>query len=192
MFYLHRLTVCPFIKSLRRVSPGPLHTHILQLLLMVAPVPLLAQELEVVQQNLRQTVASLESRGDFWDPRIAESMTSLGMLLQREGRHEEAIDALDRAAQVSRINHGLYSLEQAPLLALQVDSHLALERWAEADRLMRNHFYIHVRALPEDGPELIPALDNYAGWHVRAYMENRTGKVYTTTYGRGWIWQTGT
>src|SRR5690606_29541555 len=110
MFYLHRLTVCPFIKSLRRVSPGPLHTHILQLLLMVAPVPLLAEELDVVQQNLRQTVASLESRGDFWDPRIAESMTSLGMLLQREGRHEEAIDALDRAAQVSRINHGLYSL----------------------------------------------------------------------------------
>jgi len=182
MFYLYRLTVCPLSSNLRPRFRRSFACCLLLATSFQSPA-LLAQDGDLVQtvsslqfrqQSLEQTIASLESSGDFWHPMLAESMTSLGQLLQEAGRHQEALTALERAAHVNRVNHGLYSLEQVPALALQIDSHIALNEWEQADRLMRDHFYIHVRALPEGSPQLIPALEKYAGWHLRAFVENRT------------------
>jgi len=188
MCYLYRLTVCPLFTSLRRLSPGPLCTYTCLLLLLLVPTSLRAQavdlthtasSLQTPHQSLQQTIAALESSGDFWHPQIAESTASLGMLLQQEGRHQEALEALERAAQIHRVNHGIFSLEQTPLLVLQVNSLLVLDQWEKADQLMREHFYIHVRTAPPSSPELVRALDTYASWHLRAYMENRVQQPVT-------------
>lgn len=183
MFCQRGLTVCPPHSGSRsRTSVTRARLALLCLLSAGFGPTLVAQPLESVQfaaalqeqqQILRQTVESLESSGDIWHPMIAESMTNLGSLLQQAGRHEEALTALERAAHVNRVNHGLFSLQQSPALAMQIDSQMALNQWEDADRLMREHFYIHVRAMPEGGTALIPALKDYADWHLQAFVNYR-------------------
>jgi hypothetical protein len=135
-----------------------------------------AQELtgqQTEQERLEQAVATLEATGDTWHPMIAESMISLAQLLQAEDKHTDALVTLERAVHISRVNHGLFSLEQGPAIKMQVQSHLALGEWAEADSLEQYHFYIHSRSLGDGNPELIPALLSYAEWHLDAFADRR-------------------
>lgn len=125
------------------------------------------------QERLEQAVATLEASGDTWHPMIAESMISLSRLLQAEDKHTDALVMLERAVHISRVNHGLFSLEQGPAIKMQVQSHLALGEWAEADSLEQYHFYIHSRTLGDGNPELIPALLSYAEWHLDAFADRR-------------------
>lgn len=125
------------------------------------------------RQSLLQTVAALEANGDTWHPLIAESMTSLAQLMQQEENHEEALAMLERALHISRVNNGLFSLQQAPVIDMQVNSHMALGEWAEADSLRQYHFYIHSRSMQSREPELIPAIVSYAEWHIKAYEDRR-------------------
>ncbi|MDP2285771.1 MAG: hypothetical protein Q8L06_16660 [Pseudohongiella sp.] len=125
------------------------------------------------RQQLEKAVAELESRGDTWHPMIAESMISLARLMQADNNHSEALAMLERAVHISRVNHGLFSLQQAPAIKMQVASHLAMNEWQEADSLEQYHFYIHSRSLGIDNPELIPALLSYAEWHLDAFADRR-------------------
>lgn len=141
-----------------------------------------AQELigqQTEQERLEQAVATLEGSGDTWHPMIAESMISLARLLQAEDKHTDALVTLERAVHISRVNHGLFSLEQGPAVKMQVQSHLALGEWDEADSLEQYHFYIHSRSLGGGNPDLIPALLSYAEWHLDAFADRR-GELPTT------------
>ncbi|MDP1756384.1 MAG: tetratricopeptide repeat protein, partial [Pseudohongiella sp.] len=99
------------------------------------------------RQQLEKAVAELESGGDTWHPMIAESMISLARLMQADNNHSEALAMLERAVHISRVNNGLFSLQQAPAIKMQVASHLAMNEWQEADSLEQYHFYIHSRSL---------------------------------------------
>lgn len=125
------------------------------------------------QQQLERTVAELEAKGDTWHPMIAESMISLARLMQADDNHTEALAMLERAVHISRVNHGLFSLQQAPAIKMQIASHLALNEWQEADSLEQYHFYIHSRSLGVGNPALIPALLSYAEWHLEAFADRR-------------------
>jgi hypothetical protein len=107
-------------------------------------------------------------------------MTSLALLMQSDGNHEEALGMLERAVHVSRVNDGLFSLQQAPAIDMQVRSHMALGQWQEADSLRQYHFYIHSRSMQSNDPELIPALVNYAEWHLQAYVDRRVDAMPMT------------
>lgn len=155
---------------------GRLMRRISLILGLFLPWSVSAQELtgqQTEQERLEQAVATLEATGDTWHPMIAESMISLARLLQAEDNHTEALVMLERAVHISRVNHGLFSLEQGPAIKMQVQSHLALGEWPEADSLEQYHFYIHSRSLGDGNPELIPALLSYAEWHLNAFADQR-------------------
>jgi hypothetical protein len=161
---------------------GRLLRRISLILGLFLPWSVSAQELaaqQTEQERLEQAVATLEATGDTWHPMIAESMISLARLLQAEDKHTDALVMLERAVHISRVNHGLFSLEQGPAVKMQVQSHLALGEWAEADSLEQYHFYIHSRSLGDGNPELIPALLSYAEWHLDAFADRR-GELPTT------------
>jgi tetratricopeptide (TPR) repeat protein len=161
---------------------GRLLRRISLILGLFLPWSVSAQELaaqQTEQERLEQAVATLEATGDTWHPMIAESMISLARLLQAEDKHTEALVMLERAVHISRVNQGLFSLQQGPAIKMQVQSHLALGEWAEADSLEQYHFYIHSRSLGDGNPELIPALLSYAEWHLDAFAERR-GEFPTT------------
>lgn len=129
--------------------------------------------------ELRESIEVLEGSGDTWHPDIAESTLSLARHVQETGDHVEAIALLERAVHVNRVNHGLFSLQQVTALEMQIDSHLALEQWTEADGLQQYLFYVHSRAMDDSDPALIPALEAYAQWNIEAFRR-RLGEFPAT------------
>jgi tetratricopeptide (TPR) repeat protein len=115
------------------------------------------------------TVADIELDGGAWDRDLVEELASLGRLQQQQGDHGGAIQTLDRAIHVNRINSGLYTLEQIPVVEQLISSHMALGNWEEADTYNNYLFHVQQKAYGLNDPRLIPVLDRLATWNVQAF-----------------------
>ena len=79
-----------------------------------------------IEKPYRAAIARLEGERGAYAEGLSEQLLSLGLTLQRDSRHDEALDIFKRGVHLARINHGLYSAEQLPLLQAEIASHLAL------------------------------------------------------------------
>ncbi|ALO47579.1 hypothetical protein [Pseudohongiella spirulinae] len=158
--------------------------------LLMLPVPLMAQVDETVEievdaeavqrvQQLRASLLEMESPGDTWRAELGETLLDLGRALQHANDHEGALEQFERAVHISRINHGLFSLQQLPAIMLQVQSHLALNQWDSADGLRQYAFYVQSRTYQDSDPGLIPGLVDYAQWNMDAFADRR-GEIPST------------
>ena len=84
-------------------------------------------------------VAELEAAAGPHAEELIEVRQSLGLLLQQAGEHGRAVAALQQALQSVRVNEGLYSMSQIPILEAIIDSHAAL---GARDELRRNYEYL--------------------------------------------------
>ncbi len=99
---------------------------------------------------------------------LSEHLLGLGLTLQRQGRHGEALDAFKRGVHLARINHGLYSAEQIPLLKAEIASHVARGELAVADERQQYLYRVQVRSL-DRGEVMANALMQQAHWQYSAY-----------------------
>src|SRR5690606_30797865 len=97
-------------------------------------------------ENYEQVLEQLEYSGGAWSVELAEELEALGSLLYEQGEFEESIEVLERAVHVNRVNYGLYSPQQIPLVQRQIAGHIALNQWQEADTLQQHAFYAQNRA----------------------------------------------
>lgn len=115
------------------------------------------------------TVSDIELDGGAWDRGLVEELAALGRLQQQQGDHLAAIETLDRAVHVNRINSGLYTLEQIPVVEQLIQSYMALGDWEQADIYNNYLFHVQQKAYGSDDPRLIPVLDRLATWHIQAF-----------------------
>lgn len=86
-----------------------------------------------VVARFQQNIARIrDNEGPYADALIGE-LVGLGQLYQQSNQHEEALQQLDRAAQISRINNGLYGDDQVALAEYMIESLLALGRFDEVE-----------------------------------------------------------
>lgn len=116
-----------------------------------------------------QILEDLEIEGGAWSVQIAEELAELGELLQAQGKYAESIDVLDRAVHINRVNSGLFSPNQVPLIDKVVDAHIALGQWSEADDRQQYAFYVQTRAYSINDPRMIDVFDNLARWNIATF-----------------------
>jgi len=162
-------------------------TLVLQTLLLWSALlaPALAQKLEMLpgeynddtwqseaertaEQSLRQAIEQLETSQGAYGSDLSEQMLSLGLTLQQQQRHLEAVDAFKRGVHLARINSGLYCPDQIPLLQGEVKSHIALGQYAEADELQQYLYRVQLRSM-EVGEARADALVQQANWQFNAH-----------------------
>ncbi len=114
-------------------------------------------------------VTDIELDGGAWDGGLVEELASLGRLQQQQGNHLGAIETLDRAIHVNRINSGLYTLEQIPVVEQLIQSYMALGDWEQADIYNNYLYHVQQKAYGVDDPRLIPVLDRLATWNIQAF-----------------------
>lgn len=120
-------------------------------------------------ESFEQVLEELEFEGGAWSVEIAEELVQLGDLLQAQGEYERSIELYDRAVHIDRVNFGLFSLGQVPLVQKVAQAHIALGQWPEADDRQQYAFYVQTRALRIDDPRLIDVFDNLARWNMTAF-----------------------
>ena len=80
----------------------------------------IAEQLDLIHEQ--------EVRDGIFSRDLAAELASLASLYQERGEHNVALGLLDRARQIIRVNDGLFTLDQAPMIRQAMASHEALEQ----------------------------------------------------------------
>jgi hypothetical protein len=121
-------------------------------------------------EDLLQAIADIESRDGTNSEQLIDPLTTLGRLYQDGGKPFQSTAAIQRALEVTHVNEGLYTLEQAPLLRLQIGNAEAIDdprsAWDIEQRLLgvasRHPDDVRTaRILRETADRRIEVLDRY-------------------------------
>ena len=116
----------------------------------------------------RTYIQSMEASAGAFAPGLTEQLLGLGLNLQALNQHEEAEAVLKRGVHVSRVQSGLYSADQIPLLRAEIRSLTAMGRFDEVDERQRYLARVESEAL-EGTPASIAALLDQAAWAAQAW-----------------------
>ena len=114
-------------------------------------------------------IADLKAEAGPHARELIEVHLSLGLSLQQAGEHGRAVDALQQAMQAVRVNDGLYSMIQAPILEGIIDSHIALNATDELRRDYEYLFWLHQRNYGAGNAALIPVITRIGQWYFDLY-----------------------
>ena len=134
-----------------------------------APAPVMKEEHAAGDKVFLKAIADIESSEGAYAGRLSESLLGLGLKLQSQGRHQEAIKVLRRGVHLARINEGLYCTQQIPLLQGEIESYKAVQDYAAADERQTYLYRVQTRAL-KSGAALTDAFMQQAKWHYDAYQ----------------------
>jgi len=110
----------------------------------------------------QEAVSELEADEGPFTPALYETLIDLATQYQLGGEHEEAIEVLERAEHISRVNHGLYHPEQFASIERMIDSYIALGEYAKASQKQRYLVYLSEQHYGLLSPSTLPSLVNLA------------------------------
>lgn len=156
------------------------------ILLLATPLPGQSQSLRGTSSDAGQSATEVYATGaregfadgDFnpFDANQFQVYLSRGLALQEAGDHEAALPVLDRAWQISRIEHGLFHEAQIPVLESMVVSELEAGNF-EAVNLHYDYMEHLVKRLYDiDDPRLESGLQKISSFHVNAFNVNLGGQ----------------
>ena len=129
-----------------------------------------SQEAKLQQeQAYLDSIETIESDGGAYAQELPESLLGLALTLQSQGRHRQAIALFRRGIHLTRVNEGLYCVQQIPLLQSEIASNLAIQNYAMADERQNYLYRVQTRSI-EAGDALTDALMQQAQWQYDAYQ----------------------
>ena len=114
-------------------------------------------------------IAELEAAEGPHAEELIEVRQSLGLLLRQAGEHGRAVQVLQGALQSVRVNEGLYSMGQAPILEAIIDSQVALGAREELRRNYEYLFWLYQRNYGERNAGLVPVIKRIGQWYFDLY-----------------------
>lgn len=125
------------------------------------------------QERVRQAaIIELQSDLGIYDPALQEAYSDFGAFYNENEDFESAIRMHTDALQVARINTGLYSAEQRPIIEALVQNNSELEDWSEVDNLKELDYFVSSRLYTLEDEEFIESVEDYGSWKLRVIREN--------------------
>ncbi len=114
-------------------------------------------------------ITDLESRYGPYAPGLSEQLLGLGSVYARQGLHDEAAAIFKRGVHVARINDGLYSSAQIPLLQGLIRSLTAMGEYEAADERQFYLYRVQSRVYGQQSEQMSLAMLERANWEREAY-----------------------
>ncbi len=125
------------------------------------------------QLELRQrAIENLQSEQGIYHPSLIEAYADLARLQVELENYDEASRFLTDALQIARINTGLYSEQQLPLIDELIRNNARKQDWNEVDDLVHLDHHIASRVYSLADEEYLAAADDYGQWKLRVLREN--------------------
>lgn len=120
-------------------------------------------------QYYQDEIARYEVTAGAYDGHMSELYFSLAKSLQQDNKHVDAIDAFRHSLHVNRVNNGIHSLTQEPMLRGMIESQNALDNYMQVTRNYSQLLWIYEKTYGFSAPELIPVLEEASNWHQQIY-----------------------
>ena len=101
---------------------------------------------------------------------LGDQLLALGQLLQQHGKFDAALEAYESSRHVLRVNLGLHSLEQTPVLKAMFSVYAAKGDVDNAHAAQEALFNLRLRHHGRDHPDAVDALLEWADWNVNLYL----------------------
>jgi len=120
----------------------------------------------------RQAIDEMRGSQGIYSPALLEAYGDLADLYTEIEDFELAIRFYTDALQISRINTGLYSDQQLPIIASLIESNSQLRNWEETDDLHELRYHISSRFYELGDLAYLEAAENYGEWKLRLLKQN--------------------
>jgi hypothetical protein len=120
----------------------------------------------------RAAIEEIEGIEGAYGNGLPQTLMGLGTALQEQNAHAEAVEVFKRAMHVTRINEGLYNLDQVPILERLIESYIADENWEDANDRHSYLFWLHRRNFGQSDTRLLPIIEKLSNWHLNLYTLN--------------------
>ena len=125
--------------------------------------------------DYRNIIAQMESSEGVFSYELVPELIGLGLATQEQSDHSESSDAFLRAFQIVRVNDGLYSTKQLPILDLLIESNSALGKWKQVADNYDMMYWLYRRNYEENDPRQLQALKRLRRWYMESYNKD-TGR----------------
>jgi len=116
------------------------------------------------------SLKALEQAGNAYSMALPETLTSLAQAYEMAGDYPKALTLYERASHIIRVNEGLFTLGQETIVEHMISNYLARGDVISADQQQEYLYNLRRRVLPHHSPELIKAMQDYAGWNLQAFQ----------------------
>jgi tetratricopeptide (TPR) repeat protein len=143
--------------------------------------PSLVAEQQLDIEGYEQMILQLEAENGAYNYQLAAQLIGLGMQLMEAEENRQAAAAFRRALHIIRVNDGLNSPRQIPVLDLMIESNAAINEWQEVADVYDMMRWIFRYNYAEHDPRLLPVLKRIRHWHMNAYNKP-TGRQLSEHY----------
>jgi len=123
-----------------------------------------------ITDYLDQIAVQEKSHGMF-DPQLGEQLLGLGLLYRDTGRKEQAEEVLNRSLQIKRINQGLQTMSQVPILEALIDVNTAAGNWKDLDANYQLLLWVNQRNREPGDPEMLAIYSRVGKWKLQALVD---------------------
>ena len=120
--------------------------------------------------RFQAAITDLESRFGGYAAGLAEQLSGLGAAYQTRGSHQEAAAVLKRALHLARVNYGLHSPEQIPILQQLIRNLISSGDYQTADERYDYLYRLQHRVYGPAAPQISLAMLERARWEEQAYF----------------------
>lgn len=154
-----------------------LSTTVLSLVLAIPSASAFAQSPEITESLdelglSRALVSNLQDSFGPMDPRLLEPIEQLADQLAELNQFDEAHAFLDRAMQIARIEDGLYTEAQRPLLYKKIENYANRSDWESAREGMEHLLWLYAEKSVYLNQALIDDLLELSRMHLRGLAED--------------------
>ena len=123
-------------------------------------------------RDYQTTIMELEKKGGANNGRISEQLIDLGRTYRELGQNDKAVEAFNRALQITRISLGPETDRQLPVLELIIETNKASADWEALEENYQYYYWISSRIYAADADQLLSVIYRLANWHLQAYLTN--------------------
>ena len=136
------------------------------------PYPFLEAQISQAEINeatiaLEQIILDIEDSRGRYAPELIQPLSILGKAQMATGDYMQAVETLDRAVHLTRINSGLFAREQVSLVYLQADAYVAMSDLRNAQQ--REEYAFRVLSNQSTKRELLAGMQRLGEFYLDSY-----------------------
>ncbi len=127
------------------------------------------------QSEYEQNINEIEASKGVFDYAMIAELIGFGFHLQEQQNHQAAANAFKRALHIIRINDGLYSTKQLPVIDLLIESNTVAQEWKQVADSYDMMYWLYRRNYSKEDPQQLNALKRIRRWNMESFGKD-TGR----------------
>lgn len=119
-------------------------------------------------EELESRIENIQSESGTYDPKLLPSLDELTQAYIQAQGFEAAAQLMDHQLQIHRINSGLYSAAQIPIVETLVEMHAQSGDWNSVNASLGNLSWLYQRNTTLDAETQLQGLQKLSSWQLRA------------------------